>query len=148
RRPSRRRRHQPAAARAGGSRRVPPPFAAHDEMKRAAGVATARAAHYKDGKSECSAARLAHLSGGQGVVGSNPATPTISQKSWNCWEPCVTFHLSRIGQIAMSVADVDRAEAFYRDTLALPHLYRYGDLSFFDCAGVRLMLQKSESKET
>ena len=28
--------------------------------------------------SECSAARLAHLSGGQGVVGSNPATPTIS----------------------------------------------------------------------
>ena len=26
--------------------------------------------------SECSAARLAHLSGGQGVVGSNPATPT------------------------------------------------------------------------
>jgi hypothetical protein len=27
--------------------------------------------------SECSAARLAHLSGGQGVVGSNPATPTI-----------------------------------------------------------------------
>ena len=60
----------------------------------------------------------------------------------------MTFHLSRIGQIAMSVADVDRAEEFYRDTLALPHLYRYGDLSFFDCAGVRLMLQKSESKET
>ncbi len=28
--------------------------------------------------SECSAARLAHLSGGQGVVGSNPATPTTS----------------------------------------------------------------------
>ena len=31
----------------------------------------------KGGKSKCSAAQLAHLSGGQGVVGSNPATPTI-----------------------------------------------------------------------
>jgi hypothetical protein len=30
--------------------------------------------------SECSAARLAHLSGGQGVVGSNPATPTTFLK--------------------------------------------------------------------
>ena len=41
-------------------------------------VASGRAAAYKGGASECSAARLAHLSGGQGVVGSNPATPTIS----------------------------------------------------------------------
>lgn len=51
--------------------------------------------------------------------------------------------LNRIGQIAFAVADVDRAEAFYRDVLGLRHLYRYGDLTFFDCAGVRLLLEKA-----
>jgi methylmalonyl-CoA/ethylmalonyl-CoA epimerase len=51
--------------------------------------------------------------------------------------------LNRIGQIALSVADVDRAEAFYRDALGLRYLYRYGDLTFFDCAGVRLLLEKA-----
>jgi methylmalonyl-CoA/ethylmalonyl-CoA epimerase len=51
--------------------------------------------------------------------------------------------LNRIGQIAQGVRDVDRAEAFYRDTLGLRHLYRFGDLTFFDCAGVRLLLEKS-----
>jgi methylmalonyl-CoA/ethylmalonyl-CoA epimerase len=50
--------------------------------------------------------------------------------------------LNRIGQIALAVADVDRAETFYRDVLGLRHLYRFGDLTFFDCAGVRLLLEK------
>lgn len=49
--------------------------------------------------------------------------------------------LNRIGQIGFAVADVDRAETFYRDVLGLRHLYRYGDLTFFDCAGVRLLLE-------
>ena len=48
--------------------------------------------------------------------------------------------LSRIGQIAMSVADTDRAEAFYENALGLRKLFRFGDLVFFDCAGLRLML--------
>jgi methylmalonyl-CoA/ethylmalonyl-CoA epimerase len=52
--------------------------------------------------------------------------------------------LSRIGQIAMAVADADRAEAFYEGALGLRKLYRFGDLLFFDCAGLRLMLAKSE----
>jgi methylmalonyl-CoA/ethylmalonyl-CoA epimerase len=51
--------------------------------------------------------------------------------------------LNRIGQIALAVADVDRAEAFFGDVLGLRKLYRFGDLAFFDCAGVRLMLAKS-----
>jgi methylmalonyl-CoA/ethylmalonyl-CoA epimerase len=55
----------------------------------------------------------------------------------------MTFALSRIGQIALSAADVDRAEVFYRDVLGLRHLYRYGDLTFFDCAGVRLLIEKA-----
>jgi methylmalonyl-CoA/ethylmalonyl-CoA epimerase len=53
------------------------------------------------------------------------------------------FSLNRIGQIALSVQDVDRAEAFYRDVLRLRFLYRFGDLVFFDCAGVRLLLEKA-----
>ena len=53
------------------------------------------------------------------------------------------LNLDHIGQIALAVGDVDRAEAFYRDVLGLRKLYRFGDLTFFDCAGVRLMLEKS-----
>ena len=49
--------------------------------------------------------------------------------------------LGPIGQIALHVSDVDRAERFYRDTLGLPLLFSFGNLVFFDCAGVRLMLE-------
>lgn len=49
--------------------------------------------------------------------------------------------LGAIGQIALHVSDPDRAERFYRDTLGLPLLFRFGDLLFVDCAGVRLMLE-------
>ena len=55
--------------------------------------------------------------------------------------------LARIGQIAINAHDVDRATAFYRDVLGLPHLFRAGQLSFFDCGGVRLMLDKAEKPE-
>jgi predicted enzyme related to lactoylglutathione lyase len=55
--------------------------------------------------------------------------------------------LARIGQIAINAHDVDRATAFYRDVLGLPHLFRAGPLSFFDCGGVRLMLDKPEKAE-
>lgn len=57
--------------------------------------------------------------------------------------PGFRLNLDRIGQIAMAVADVDRAERFYGETLGLRRLYRFGDLLFFDCAGVRLMLERS-----
>ena len=59
----------------------------------------------------------------------------------------MSFSLSRIGQIAMAVADLDRAEAFYEGTLGRRKLYRYGDLTFFDCAGVRLLLEKAHKPE-
>jgi len=49
-----------------------------------------------------------------------------------------------IGQIARTVGDVRRAEAWYRDTLGLPHLYTFGKLAFFDCGGTRLMLSEAE----
>jgi methylmalonyl-CoA/ethylmalonyl-CoA epimerase len=55
--------------------------------------------------------------------------------------------MNQIGQIAIPVSNTDRSEAFYEQTLGLRKLYRYGDLSFFDCAGVRLMLSPPETGE-
>ena len=49
--------------------------------------------------------------------------------------------------VALAVGDVDRAEAFFGGKLALRKLYRFGDLSFFDCAGVRLMLEKAHNPD-
>lgn len=51
------------------------------------------------------------------------------------------MNLSRIGQIALPVSDANRAEAFYGEALGLKKLFRFGDLVFFDCGGVRLMLE-------
>lgn len=49
--------------------------------------------------------------------------------------------LGRIHQIAQPIHDIDRAVAFYRDTLGLPFLFAAPpSLAFFDCEGVRLML--------
>jgi methylmalonyl-CoA/ethylmalonyl-CoA epimerase len=49
--------------------------------------------------------------------------------------------LSRIKQIAVPVNDVDKAKAFYKDVLGMPHLFDAPPaLSFFDCGGIRLML--------
>ncbi len=55
------------------------------------------------------------------------------------------FGLSQIGQIAVRVRDVDRAIAFYRDVLGMRFLFRAPPgLAFFDCSGVRLLLDKPE----
>jgi methylmalonyl-CoA/ethylmalonyl-CoA epimerase len=52
-----------------------------------------------------------------------------------------SFGLSQIGQIAVPVGDIERAVAFYRDTLGIPFLFQAPPgLAFFDCAGVRLLL--------
>lgn len=51
------------------------------------------------------------------------------------------LRLGAIGQVARTVKDFSRAEAWYRDVLGLPHLYTYGKLAFFDCGGVRLMIE-------
>ena len=53
--------------------------------------------------------------------------------------------MNQIGQIALAVSNADRSEAFYEGILGLRKLYRYGDLVFFDCAGVRLMLSPPEN---
>jgi catechol 2,3-dioxygenase-like lactoylglutathione lyase family enzyme len=51
------------------------------------------------------------------------------------------FGLAKIGQIAIPVTDIDRAVAFYRDVLGMKFLFQAPPgLGFFDCGGVRLML--------
>ena len=40
--------------------------------------------------------------------------------------------ISHLGQVALGVSDVDRAEAFYGTTLGLTKLFRFGDLAFFN----------------
>ncbi len=55
--------------------------------------------------------------------------------------------LGQIGQISMNAKDIARATAFYSDTLQLKLLFRAGDLSFYDCGGVRLMISKPEKPE-
>ncbi|HSI00588.1 MAG TPA: VOC family protein [Reyranella sp.] len=52
------------------------------------------------------------------------------------------LNLSQIGQIALPISDVERAEAFFGGVLGLRKLYRFGDLTFFDCTGVRLLREK------
>ena len=54
-------------------------------------------------------------------------------------------NLNKIGQIAIGVSDIDRATAFYRDTLGMRFLFSAPpSMSFFDCGGVRLMLTVPE----
>jgi LSD1 subclass zinc finger protein len=62
--------------------------------------------------------------------------------------PGPEFGLRRIHQIAVTVKDVDRAVAFYRDALGMPLLFRAPPgLAFFDCGGIRLMLSLPEGAE-
>ncbi len=56
--------------------------------------------------------------------------------------------LSRIGQIALNVHNLDRAIAFYRDTLGMRLLFQAPPkMAFFDCGGIRLMLSLPEVPE-
>ena len=58
------------------------------------------------------------------------------------------FELTQIGQIAIIVRDLQRAVAFYRDTLGMRFLFQApGGLAFFDVGGVRLMLGIAEKPE-
>lgn len=51
------------------------------------------------------------------------------------------FGLNQIGQIAVPVTEIERSIAFYRDILGMQFLFQAPPgLGFFDCAGVRLML--------
>jgi catechol 2,3-dioxygenase-like lactoylglutathione lyase family enzyme len=54
--------------------------------------------------------------------------------------------LGSIGQISRVVSNIAQAETWYGTVLGLKHLYTFGQLAFFDCDGIRLLL--SETKDT
>ena len=53
-----------------------------------------------------------------------------------------------IGQIAITVQDLNRAVVFYRDVLGLTLLFEVSGMAFFDVGGIRLMMTKSEQPGT
>jgi methylmalonyl-CoA/ethylmalonyl-CoA epimerase len=56
--------------------------------------------------------------------------------------------ITRLGQVAIKAKDVERAAAFYQDKLGLKLLFKAPPgLAFFDCGGVRLMLDRAEKPE-
>lgn len=58
------------------------------------------------------------------------------------------LQLSCIGQISITVRDLGRAVAFYRDTLGMRFLFEVPPkMAFFDCGGMRLMLAVPEEPE-
>ena len=61
--------------------------------------------------------------------------------------PDATFSLPQISQISITAHDLERAAAFYRDTLGLKHLFSAPKMAFFDCGGIRLMLAIPEKPE-
>jgi predicted enzyme related to lactoylglutathione lyase len=57
--------------------------------------------------------------------------------------------LGPVGQIHISVEDIDRAVAFYRDVLGIPFLFQVPGqpMAFFSSGDVRLYLGRPESAE-
>lgn len=57
-------------------------------------------------------------------------------------------NIESIGQIAIPVKDLARAVTFYRDVLGLQFLFQAPpQLAFFNCGGVRIMLDNPVDKE-
>ena len=56
--------------------------------------------------------------------------------------------ITRLSQIAINAKDVERAAGFYQDVLGLKLLFKAPPgPAFFDCGGVRLMLDRAEKPE-
>ena len=56
--------------------------------------------------------------------------------------------ISRLGQIQIRAHDLERAAAFYENVLGLKLLFKAPPgLAFFDCGGVRLMLDRPAKPE-
>jgi methylmalonyl-CoA/ethylmalonyl-CoA epimerase len=60
------------------------------------------------------------------------------------------MNLDQIGQIALHADELDRAVSFYRDILGMRFLFQVSPpgLAFFDCGGIRLMLDAVKEKDS
>jgi methylmalonyl-CoA/ethylmalonyl-CoA epimerase len=58
------------------------------------------------------------------------------------------MNLNQIGQIALHADNLERAVTFYRDTLGMRLLFQAPPgLAFFDCGGIRVMIDAVKEKE-
>lgn len=55
-------------------------------------------------------------------------------------------HLEEIGQIAVTVTNLEEAKAYYRDVLGMKFLFDAGTMAFFQCGAVRLMIGTGEQR--
>lgn len=55
------------------------------------------------------------------------------------------MHITRLHQVAQRAEDLERAVAFYRDTLGLRHIATFDPpgLAFFDLGGTRLLVERN-----
>src|SRR5882762_7131951 len=57
--------------------------------------------------------------------------------------------LNEIGQVALTISDLDKAVGFYRDILGLKHLFSAPPgLAFFAAGNLRLMLSRPEKADS
>jgi predicted enzyme related to lactoylglutathione lyase len=94
---------------------------------------------------------LANISGKLGVRVRDlrhwPGVPMTSAAKHRGGRSMATTPIGRIGQVSLNIRDVGRAERFYGTTLGLPHVFTFGDLAFFDAAGVRLYLHRKDDPD-
>lgn len=55
--------------------------------------------------------------------------------------------MPQLSQISRRVESLDRARAFWRDTLRIPELYAFPGLAFFDLGPTRLMLRETGTRD-
>ncbi|HLQ19622.1 MAG TPA: VOC family protein [Tabrizicola sp.] len=55
--------------------------------------------------------------------------------------------MPQLSQLSRRVESLDRARAFWRDTVQIPELYAFPGLAFFDLGVTRLMLRETGQRE-
>jgi DNA-binding CsgD family transcriptional regulator/catechol 2,3-dioxygenase-like lactoylglutathione lyase family enzyme len=96
---------------------------------------------------------VANITGKLGLDGSEqlrrwPGIPADSPLTDRSPDPMTTpIRVDHLGQVALLCRDVTRTEAFYRDTLGLPHLFTFGDLTFFAIGPTRLFVRAVADEE-
>jgi DNA-binding CsgD family transcriptional regulator/catechol 2,3-dioxygenase-like lactoylglutathione lyase family enzyme len=92
--------------------------------------------HVSNIKGKLGLERRADLRHWDGVPADSPLSLRSKEQ-----QPMAGLQLGQLGQIARGVPDIAEAERFYRDVLGMRHLFTAGKLAFFDCGGVRLMIE-------
>ncbi len=119
------------------------------------GLRRAEIARRRDTSVDAINYHLTNIGGKLGVSGRElrhwPGMPATSHVRRSTTRPMSTTTpaggLGRIGQVSLSIRDVERATRFYGGTLGLPHVFTFGDLAFFDAAGTRLYLHRKDPEE-